>query len=59
MSAVVSRISLILIQIITGFWAKNYFGLISAWVGESEQMSGPKGDEFDVVANWPRYNQNE
>ena len=26
----------------------NYFGLFSAWVAESEQMSGPKGDEFDM-----------
>ena len=48
MSALVSRILLIQIQIITVFWAKNYFGLISAWVAESEQMSGPKGDEFDM-----------
>ena len=49
MSALVSRILLILIQIITVFWAKNDFGLISAWVAESEQMSGPKGDEFDMI----------
>ena len=62
MSALVSGILLILIQIITVFWAKNYFGLISAWVAGSEQMSGPKGDEFDMIRprslkisrKWPR-----
>ena len=27
----------------------NYIGLISAWVAESEQMSGPKGDEYDML----------
>ena len=48
MAALFSRILLIPIQIITFFWAKNYFGLISAWVAETEQMSGPKGDEFDM-----------
>ena len=48
MSALVSRILLILIQIVTVFWAKSYFCLISAWVAESEQMCGPKGDEFDM-----------
>ena len=48
MSALVSQVLLILIQIITVFWAKNYFGPISAWVAESEQMSGPKRDEFDM-----------
>ena len=48
MAALFSRILLIPIQIITFFWAKNYFGLISAWVAETEQMPGPKGDEFDM-----------
>ena len=48
MTALFSRISLIPIEIITFFWEKNYYGLISAWVAETEQMSGLKGDAFDM-----------
>ena len=38
---------LFLFKLLLFFWAENYFGLISAWVAETEQMSGPQGDEFD------------